>query len=121
MPPGSYLTLLEPRSLDSCSCRRHINFANASHDELEHLAQACEPASFGKGNETVFDEAYRKARKMDSELFSPTLDPSQTDLIKLIRANLLEGTQGDSAKKTMKMELYKLNIYGTHGILFASI
>ena len=83
---------------------------------MEQLAQACEPASFGKGNETVFDEAYRKAGKMDSELFSPMLDPSQTNLIKIIRTNLLEGTQGDPAKKTMKLELYKLNIYGTHVI-----
>ena len=87
---------------------------DASPDELEQLAQACEPASFGKGNEDVFDETYRKARKMDSELFSPTLDPSLTDLIKIICANLLEGNQ---ATRTIKTELYKLNIYGTHLIL----
>ena len=78
---------------------------------MEQLAQACEPASFGKGNEDVFDETYRKARKMDSELFSPMLDPSLTDLIKIISANLLEGNQ---ATRTIKTELYKLNIYGRH-------
>lgn len=114
MSPGSYLA--PSGAHDLCSCRRHIDLANASPDELEQLAQACEPASFGKGNETVFDEAYRKAGKMDSELFSPILDPSQTNLIKIIRTNLLEGTQGDPAKKIMKLELYKLNIYGMHVI-----
>jgi hypothetical protein len=81
---------------------------------LEKLIQACEPASFGKGQENVFDETYRKARKMDSENFVPVLDgldPFHTDLIKIIRGYLLEG---DQSKKSIKMELYKLNVYGTH-------
>ena len=59
----------------------------------------------------MFDETYRKARKMDSEKFVPVLDPFHTDLIKIIRGYLLEG---DQSKKTIKMELYKLNVYGTH-------
>jgi hypothetical protein len=78
---------------------------------LEQLAQACEPASFGKKHEDVFDENYRKAGKMDSECFSSTLDPFHTNVMKIIRGYLLEGTQ---STENVKIEPYKLNIYGTH-------
>lgn len=90
---------------------RHINLAKATPDELEQLAQACEPASFGKKHENVFDETYRKAGKMDPECFASSLDLFHTDLMKIIRGYLLEGTQ---SKEIIKTELYKLNIYGTH-------
>jgi hypothetical protein len=57
------------------------------------------------------DETYRKAGKIDSEFFSSTLDLSHTDLVKIIRGYLLEGTQSTDNLKT---ELYKLNVYSTH-------
>jgi hypothetical protein len=82
---------------------RCINLANATPDELEQLTQACQ----------VF-EAYSKAGKMDSELFSSSLDPSHTDLIKIIRGYLLEG---EESTRSMEMKAYKLNIYSAHLIL----
>lgn len=90
---------------------RHINLANATLDELEQLAQACETASFGVDKKDVLDETYRKAGKMDSDQFSPIRDPAQTDLIRIIRSYLLEGTK---STKIVKAELYKLNMYGEH-------
>jgi hypothetical protein len=90
---------------------RHINLANATPDELEQLTHACEPASFGVNKEDVLDETYRKAGKLDSECFAPLLDPVRTDLSKIIRGYLLEGTQ---SMKNIKIELYKLNVYGMH-------
>jgi hypothetical protein len=63
----------------------------------------------------VLDETYRKAGKMDSERFSPMLDLHQTDLMKLMRGYLLEGTDSTEG---IKAELYKLNVYGTHIIPF---
>ncbi|KAH9966986.1 hypothetical protein BJV74DRAFT_954321 [Russula compacta] len=68
-----------------------INLADATLDELEGLAQACEPASFGLNKEDVSDETYRNAGKIDLEGFSSTLDLAQTDLIKIIRDYLREG------------------------------
>jgi hypothetical protein len=56
------------------------------------------------------DETYRKAGKMNSELFSTTLVHDDTDIVKIVRDYLLDGT--DSARK-LKVELYKLNVYGT--------
>jgi hypothetical protein len=90
-------------------CYRYINFANATPDELEQLTQACEPASFGVNKDDVLDETYRKAGKLDTECFAPLLDPVRTDLSKIIRGYLLEGTQ---STKEIKIELYKLNVYG---------
>jgi hypothetical protein len=75
---------------------------------LEQLAQACEPASFGVNQENVLDG---KVGKMDSDCFSPTMDVLNTDLIKIICGYLHEGTQ---STKGIKVELFKLNVYGTH-------
>jgi Rps23 Pro-64 3,4-dihydroxylase Tpa1-like proline 4-hydroxylase len=101
------------RNISNISCHRHIDLANATPKELEQLTDACERASFGRKQETVIDDTYRKAVKMDSECFSPTLDPSHTDLLKIIYDCLLEGTQ---STKRIKVELYKLNVYSTYSI-----
>ena len=61
--------------------------------------------------EDVLDETYRKAGNLDSEFFAPLLDPVRTDLLKIIRGYLLEGTQ---SMNNIKVELYKLNVYGMH-------
>jgi hypothetical protein len=61
--------------------------------------------------EDVLDESYRKAGKMDSERFSLRLDPFHTNLVKIIRDYLLEGTKSTT---NIKAEQYKLNVYGTH-------
>jgi hypothetical protein len=108
----------EPKSSCRHSCHRYINFANAHPDELEQLTQACEPASFGMKQVNVLDETYCKAGKMDPDCFSPILDVFNTDLIKIIRGYLLEGTQ---STKGIKVELYELNVYGTHLIPIHSI
>ncbi|KAI0299609.1 hypothetical protein BC826DRAFT_864330, partial [Russula brevipes] len=81
----------------------------ATSDELEQLAQTCQPATFGRNDEDVMDETYRKAGKMDSELFSTPLVYDYTDIVKIVRDCLLDGT--DSLRK-LKVELYKLNVYG---------
>jgi hypothetical protein len=95
---------------------RHVNFVNATFDELEQLAQACDPATFGLNKEDVMDETYRKAGKMDSDCFSTSLVPYDTDLIKIVRDYLLEGT--DSTRK-IKVELYKLNVYSMCVVIIA--
>jgi hypothetical protein len=61
--------------------------------------------------EDVLDETYRKAGKLDLECFapSPLLDSVRTDLLRIIRNYLLEGTQ---SMNNIKAELYKLNVYG---------
>ncbi|KAI0291795.1 hypothetical protein B0F90DRAFT_1648009, partial [Multifurca ochricompacta] len=88
---------------------RRINLANPTFNELEQLEKACEPASFGKKKEEVMDENYRKARKMDPDYFATPLVPDRTELVKIVRNYLLEG---ESSKRDINLELYKLNVYG---------
>jgi hypothetical protein len=77
---------------------------------LDRLGQACDPASFGLNEKEVLDETYRKAGKMDAERFSSPLQLVHTDLMKIIRGCLLEGTQSTGP---ITDELHRLNVYST--------
>jgi hypothetical protein len=103
--------------VDVLSSDRHINLASATYEELEQLTQACVPASFGVKEKEVLDETYRKAGKLDPERFASPLHPAQTDLMKIVRGYLLEGTQ---STESIVAELHKLNVYGTHAILYST-
>lgn len=82
----------------------------ASDDVLRQLADYCEPASFGRGNEAVLDESYRRAGKLDLEYFACQFSPEQSGLMAQIQDLLLEGHKGATG---IRAELYKLNVYGT--------
>ncbi len=89
---------------------RFINLANASNDELEALNKACQPATFGRGTEDVLDETYRKAGKMDLTNFMCSFERSCSDIMKIVRAHLVEDF--DEKAHAVTAELYKLNVYG---------
>ncbi|KAF8636135.1 hypothetical protein AX17_003767 [Amanita inopinata Kibby_2008] len=89
------------------ACR--IDLRNPSTDFLKHLADACDPATFGRGHEDVYDESYRKAGKLGSEAFRPTFDPTNLGLIHVLRQTLLRGLQ---AERHIRAELYNINVYG---------
>jgi hypothetical protein len=73
------------------------------------LTNACEPAGFGRNNENIYDESYRKAGRLSSDFFRPMLDIKAVGLIDLIRERLLRGSKDD---KVIRAELYNLNVYG---------
>ncbi|TFY77585.1 hypothetical protein EWM64_g6427 [Hericium alpestre] len=87
----------------------YLDLANASEPQLAKLAEACQPATFGLNRQDVLDESYRKAGKMDVSQFSTMLVPERTELVKFIQEDLLDG---DDALRPMRIELYKLNVYG---------
>jgi len=88
---------------------RFINFASATFKDLDLLYEACDPATFGRRNEDVYDESYRKAVKMDASIFSLQLDLVGSGLMRTVEDQLLQTkTEG----KYIRAELYKLNIYG---------
>ena len=89
--------------------RRFINFASATPEDLDLLVAACDPATFGRGNEDVHDESYRKAVKMDASNFSVQLDLAGSGLMRIIEDQLL---QSETENKYIRAELYKLNVYG---------
>ncbi|KAI0697216.1 hypothetical protein C8T65DRAFT_582830 [Cerioporus squamosus] len=94
--------------LDPLCCRR-INLSTASVESLDALEAACEAASFGRNQETVLDESYRKAGKMDVDKFSLVFDADRSGLIDVVKTGLLIGKE---EKKEVRVELYKLNVYG---------
>ena len=88
---------------------RFVDFASATPKDLDSLITACDPATFGRGNEDVYDESYRKASKMDASNFAIQLDLAASGLIHAIEDRLL---QGEMEKMRIRAELYKLNVYG---------
>lgn len=86
---------------------------NPSLESLERLVKACDPATFGRNKEDVYDESYRKARKLNVGSFMVGLDIVRLGLIKIIRENLV---LGEASAKPVRAELYNLNVYG--GIYF---
>ncbi|KAJ3503549.1 hypothetical protein NLJ89_g8381 [Agrocybe chaxingu] len=86
-----------------------IDFANATDEQLEKLANACQPATFGLGQKDILDESYRKAGKMDAAAFATHFSPLQLGVVDSIGDSLFQGRR-DS--KQIRAELYKLNVYG---------
>ena len=89
--------------------RRWVDLSNATDDQLESLAEACSPATFGLDQRDVLDESYRKAGKMDTDMFATKFDAVNSRLIDRIRMQLLDGA---NETKAIKADLYKLNVYG---------
>lgn len=100
-------------SLSFLLCSR-IDLANATVDELDRLAEACQPASFGVNQKDVFDESYRKAGKLDlkSSFVLAFNADTHTSMLDAIRSGLFPGTDD----RAIQVELYKLNVYGTSGL-----
>ncbi|KAL1734157.1 hypothetical protein EV714DRAFT_202946 [Schizophyllum commune] len=89
---------------------RCIDLSNASEADLQALSEACQPASFGMNDTNVYDESYRKARKMDASDFAAKFDPEASGLLESIWPDFL--SDGGDTNKRVICELYKLNVYG---------
>ncbi|KAF9027605.1 hypothetical protein BDZ89DRAFT_951991, partial [Hymenopellis radicata] len=86
-----------------------LNLANATDAEMAQLVAACDAAPFGRGNETVVDETYRKARKLDLSRFALPFELAGTGIINKIYRDLVKS---DTAlHRFIRAEPYKLNIY----------
>ncbi len=59
----------------------------------------------------VYDEGYRKARKMDVGRFSTQFHPADQGIVEVL-SDLLLKAQVDT--RSIRMELYKLNVYGRY-------
>ena len=92
--------------------RRRLDLSGTSPAHvaaLDELEKACDPATFGRNQEDVFDESYRKAGKMNTSNFMLGLDVDKTRLVDIVRTGLVAGRD---QKKDIRAELYKLNVYG---------
>ncbi|KAK7729647.1 hypothetical protein SLS53_009218 [Cytospora paraplurivora] len=78
---------------------------------LTKLVDDCEPATFGRGAQDVYDESYRKASKMDPSQFSTTFNPYEVGIVDTIAQTLLPTLRHSQQTRAVKAELYKLNFY----------
>ncbi|KAF9063491.1 hypothetical protein BDP27DRAFT_1426828 [Rhodocollybia butyracea] len=88
---------------------KSLNTANAAKEQLASLISVCEAASFGRGTETVLDESYRKALKLDLSQFSTPLDLASTSILHRIQQDLVD--TDTVLRRRIRTEPYKLNIY----------
>lgn len=85
--------------------------AKASSKQFQALFSACQPASFGRGGEEVLDEDYRKAGKLDHDDFATSFCPYEAGIIDVVAQLLLPQTSQEKHMRSIRAELYKLNIY----------
>ncbi len=90
---------------------RFVNLSKtfAKPEALAELQATCEPAMFGRNDETILDETYRKAGKMDTSEFALRFDAQRDGLLDVVRSSLLLGEQ---SRRSITAQLYKLNVYG---------
>ncbi|KAL7282826.1 hypothetical protein ACG7TL_002239 [Trametes sanguinea] len=71
---------------------QYVDFAEVAQDPsaIQALQNACEAAPFGRNEETVLDETYRKAGKMDAVNFM-RFDAERAELIEIVRQGRRHG------------------------------
>ncbi|KAI1062968.1 hypothetical protein LB507_005760 [Fusarium sp. FIESC RH6] len=84
---------------------------DATQESLGLLLNACQPATFGFGNQEVLDEEYRKAGKMDPNDFCTDFNPYEHGIVDTINQALAQGSHSAGKGLGVKAELYKLNVY----------
>ena len=80
----------------------------ASATSLLPLIDAAKPATFGRADETVFDESYRKALTIHTEDFHTTFDINQL-------ANKIKTDLFPNVNEMISLQRYRLNIYQEGG------
>ncbi|OAL43424.1 hypothetical protein IQ07DRAFT_579984 [Pyrenochaeta sp. DS3sAY3a] len=83
----------------------------ADSAEFQRLLTACQPASFGRGTQEVLDEKYRKAGKLDRTSFATTFCPYEAGIVDVVGQLLLPQATQDENSRSIRAELYKLNVY----------
>ncbi|RPD62622.1 hypothetical protein L226DRAFT_482287, partial [Lentinus tigrinus ALCF2SS1-7] len=91
---------------------RRVDLLHASVKQLNRLERKCDPAPFGRNDQSVLDSTYRKAGKLDVEHFAVGFDADRAGLVEAVRTALFPGSE---LSKAVRAELYKLNIYGQDG------
>ncbi|KAH0420211.1 hypothetical protein CcaCcLH18_14130 [Colletotrichum camelliae] len=78
---------------------------------FEHLLKVSEKATFGLNGRHEFDETYRKAQKLGADDFCTSFCPYETGLIDAVCQVLLPSFDTTETKRSIRAELYSINIY----------
>lgn len=89
-----------------------MSFPLSNDDEAQAdfvaLLKSCEAATFGRGQEEILDEEYRKASKMDVSNFSTDFNPYEYRIIDIVLQAM--GPGHGKHMSGIRAELYKLNV-----------
>ncbi|XP_006464088.1 hypothetical protein AGABI2DRAFT_52087, partial [Agaricus bisporus var. bisporus H97] len=80
--------------------------------DIDLLLSKSDPATFGRGPNDVLDETYRKAWKLDEDSFCWRFNPDSGEFISRLTQGLCPW---DTFEKGIRVEPYKLNVYGQGG------
>ena len=94
---------------------KQLAFPASTEADLEPLLRAGTVASFGIGSEQVTDQTYRNALKLDVDDFVTPFCPYSSLIIEEIAGVMVPHI------KSIKAELYKLNVYSTGGFFKAHV
>lgn len=86
---------------------------------FEHLLKASEKATFGLNGRHEFDETYRKAQKIGANDFCTTFCPYETGIIDAVCQVLLPSFDTAETKRSLRAELYNLNVSGLKCLPFS--
>ncbi|KAJ7367492.1 hypothetical protein DFH08DRAFT_908771 [Mycena albidolilacea] len=89
---------------------RWVDLVKATPEQLNTLSEACQKATFGRNQEDILDETYRKAGQMSATDFTTRFNLEKSGILDGVYTHLLEGF-GEAGKR-IEAELYKLNVYG---------
>ncbi|ESK89103.1 hypothetical protein Moror_5276 [Moniliophthora roreri MCA 2997] len=97
----------KPNATDSNA--ESLNLASATAEQLTKLISVCDAAPFGRGAQTVMDESYRKALKLELAQFATPFDLAATGILHKIQQDLVD--TDTAIRRPIRAEPYKLNIY----------
>ncbi|KAJ3562959.1 hypothetical protein NP233_g9249 [Leucocoprinus birnbaumii] len=95
---------------------RVVDLAAISQADVDALVDACEPAPFGRGSESVLDDTYCKALKLNETLFAWRFNTDSGNFIAQLAQRLCPW---DTLRKGFRAEATKLNIYSEGGFFKA--
>lgn len=110
-------TKSDPNAIDSVHLRfgesgkgttLTLPLSSTSSEHLDALVKACQPASFGRGNEEVLDESYRKAGKLDRAAFATTFFPYEAGIVDVVSQLLVPQTKQDKHHCSIKVPPHTL-------------
>ena len=115
-------TLNRPVSLrwDGRDSSNKITFGRAGFslnnllEDVERMCDACQPASFGRQEQEVYDNEYREALELEPQNFSTDFHPHDHGILENLAQTLLtayQGYQRDEDLLGVRAEIYKLNVY----------
>jgi hypothetical protein len=78
-------------------------------EALAKLSAVGQPALFGQNDESVLDDTYMIAGKMNKTHFACKLDVEVPKILGIVRPILFNK---EEEKKRIRTELYKFNVYG---------